>query len=52
MLLLDTNGVPQKGRIIPQSHLTFCDLEVKIQGQSEFEALYLVKEPTWAIGYY
>ncbi len=32
--------------------LTLSDLKGQIQGHPYFEALYLVKEPSWALCYY
>ncbi len=34
---------------MPPSHLTLSDLESQSQGILDFKALYLVKEPSWAL---
>ncbi len=50
MLLLNINRKPYMGSPIPPSHLTLSDLERSNSTRhQDFEALYLVKEPSKAL---
>ena len=46
MLLLNTNRKAYMGSPLVQLHLTLVILKGQCQGHSDFEVLYLVKEPT------
>ncbi len=52
MLLLNINRKAYKGSPMTSSHMTLSDLESHNQGHSDFEALYLVKDQSYAISYY
>ncbi len=46
MLLLNINRKPYVGSPMASSDLILSELEGKIQGHQNFEALYLAKEPS------
>ncbi len=52
VLLLNINKKPYMGSPMAPSHLTLSDLKGQTQGHQDFDALYLAKEPSWALCYY
>ena len=52
MLLVNINGKAYMGSSKTLSHMTLSDLERSKSGSPDFEALYIVKEQSYSIGYY